>query len=151
MNTKPIHLTHEELTQRNRYDEHTGHLYNRFGRHLTNCSHGRLVVDIERKKYHQSRIIWYLMTGTDAPTDMIVEHKDRNPLNNTWDNLRLATTQQNSWNISKKKGYHWNEAKQLWYVKIGNKFHSTHKTEEEARAARLQAEQEHYGEWAPER
>ena len=39
----------------------------------------------------------------DAPKDMVVDHKDHDPLNNLDDNLRLCTVQQNNMNKSIKR------------------------------------------------
>jgi len=38
----------------------------------------------------------------DAPKGMLVDHKDRNGLNNQRTNLRLVTVQQNTWNRVQK-------------------------------------------------
>jgi hypothetical protein len=42
------------------------------------------------------RVIWKLMTGEEPLGDL--DHKDRNGLNNRWDNLRLATRREAVWN-----------------------------------------------------
>ena len=39
----------------------------------------------------------------DAPKDMVVDHKDNDPLNNLDNNLRLCTVQQNNMNRSKRE------------------------------------------------
>jgi hypothetical protein len=49
------------------------------------------------RNLYVSRIVWMLMTKED-PKDLIVEHKNRNPADNRWSNLRLATAPQNGWN-----------------------------------------------------
>jgi hypothetical protein len=49
------------------------------------------------KSYYLSRIAWILMTKKD-PGDLIVEHINRNPQDNRWNNLRLATATENNYN-----------------------------------------------------
>lgn len=58
---------------------------------------GHRAVRIDFKLYMTHRLIWMLQTGED-PKDIEVDHKDRNPLNNCWSNLRLATRSQNTCN-----------------------------------------------------
>lgn len=48
------------------------------------------------------RFIYELKVGK-IPEDKIIDHMDRNPLNNQLNNLRLATVQQNSCNIGLPK------------------------------------------------
>lgn len=49
------------------------------------------------KSYYISRIAWVLMTKKD-PGPMLIEHKNRNPQDNRWENLRLANETQNNYN-----------------------------------------------------
>jgi hypothetical protein len=47
------------------------------------------------------RIIWKMVTGEDPPE--IIDHKNFNALDNSWDNLRLATHSQNKQNLRAHK------------------------------------------------
>jgi hypothetical protein len=42
----------------------------------------------------------FLRAGIDVPNGMLIDHKDRNPLNNQKSNLRLCNPAQNAWNRS---------------------------------------------------
>jgi hypothetical protein len=59
--------------------------------------HGYRIVKIDRTPYRAHRIIWKWMTGDD-PKDYQIDHIDLDRSNNTWDNLRLATNQENRFN-----------------------------------------------------
>ena len=59
----------------------------------TRCS---LIVKVDWVGYQMHRLIWKMMTGAD-PIDEI-DHKDGNPRNNAFANLREATHAQNSRN-----------------------------------------------------
>lgn len=61
----------------------------------------------------------------NCPNDMIVDHKNHNPLDNRKDNLRICTAQNNSMNISKRnnctsqhKGIDWKKEKNKWRARI---------------------------------
>jgi hypothetical protein len=58
---------------------------------------GYLRVCLDKETYYCHRIIWKIQTGFD-PGQMEVDHINRNPLDNRIENLRLATTWQNSLN-----------------------------------------------------
>ena len=45
------------------------------------------------------RIAWKMQTGDDTP---LVEHEDKDPSNNAWSNLRVATQSQNCCNTPKR-------------------------------------------------
>lgn len=49
------------------------------------------------------RLAWMYVTGKNPGEDMVIDHRDRNPMNNAFSNLRLCTQQQNTWNQSLKK------------------------------------------------
>ena len=62
---------------------------------------------------------------TDAPKGMVVDHRDRNGLNNRRFNLRVGTHAQNLWNKGPRcdsksgiKGVNWNPRRRQWRVRI---------------------------------
>lgn len=46
--------------------------------------------------------IIFHMNGIIIPNNVEVDHKNRNPFDNSWNNLRLATSSQNCWNRKKR-------------------------------------------------
>ena len=54
---------------------------------------GYTVLTIEREKYPAHRVAWLLMTG-EWP-EKLIDHKDNNPSNNAWENLRQVDHSQN--------------------------------------------------------
>ena len=92
-----------------------------------------------------------------APGEM-VDHIDRNPLNNTRQNLRLATNAQNQHNTGKwatntsgYKGVFWHKHAQRWkaVIKIGKRvmWLGTFKTPEAAYQAYCEAVKKYRGEY----
>ena len=70
---------------------------------------------------HKSyRLLYMHRLITDAPAELVVDHIDRNSLNNRRSNLRLCTYQQNIFNqrgrkgTSRYKGVHWDKQKKAW-------------------------------------
>lgn len=106
------------------------------------------IVTIDGKQYQEPRIIWFWMTGED-PGNHDIDHKDRNPSNNRWKNLRLASGGQNHINTTKTKGYR--KCKYGWEVYIGTNPRIVRyaPNEEAAKKIRKQLEKELYGEFAP--
>lgn len=108
-------LSHEHLISALDYDSISGVFTWRFREAVSktwntryaNRKAGRLRSDgyweiiIDRKFYLASRIAWFYVTR-NWPTDQI-DHKDLNPLNNAFSNLREATPCQNQYNHKKPK------------------------------------------------
>lgn len=89
------------------------------------------------------------------------DHIDRNPLNNRKHNLRLCTQHQNTMNNSIPKnntsgfiGVIWNKKRNRWVAQITfdykNHYLGQFKNKEDAIVARLKAEKEYFGEFAPQ-
>jgi hypothetical protein len=91
-----------------------------------------------------------------------VDHIDRNPFNNRKENLRFAAHIDNSKNRSKRSdnksgviGVRWFERTSKWVVRIIVNKKQKHigyfENKEDAIRARLKAEKEYFGEFAPQR
>jgi hypothetical protein len=92
--------------------------------------------------------------------DLIIDHIDRNPLNNKKSNLRICTRQQNNMNCDIQKnnssgitGVEWHKINKKWIAKIGyNKktiYLGSFENKEEAQNARLIAEKKYFKEFSP--
>jgi hypothetical protein len=117
---------------------------------------GRWVVRVDEKLYLASRLAWLYMTG-NWPTYQI-DHKDRNPANDKWENLREANSSLNTMNrglqSNNSSGYPGvSKFKDKWeaYIKKDGKkrFLGYFTTAEEAAAARAIAAQSLFGEFVP--
>lgn len=65
-------------------------------------NNGYMLVSINRTNYMVHRIIWCLHNKQDAPAGMVVDHIDRNPANNHYENLRLVSHRDNLRNKNTK-------------------------------------------------
>ena len=94
--------------------------------------------------------------------DMVVDHINRNPLDNRRDNLRVCTQHENIFNTSMQCnntsgviGVTWDKSRNKWIAQIQingkNKHLGRYNTKEEAIEARRQAEIEYFGDFAPTR
>lgn len=97
-----------------------------------------------------------LITNTNE--DTIVDHINRNKLDNRKCNLRICTKQQNNFNtnISKNntsgyKGVYWDKSRGKWSASIGYNYKTIflgrYNTKEEAYKKRLEAEEKYYKEF----
>jgi hypothetical protein len=121
------------------------------------CSTGHLRISILDRGYFAHRLAWLIMTGEHPVNE--IDHKDGNPANNKWDNIRAATRQQNqqnrrrhSSNSSGFKGVFKNRIGVTWSAQIycfGKKIHiGCYPTAEMAHEAYCEAAKKNYGEFA---
>lgn len=122
-----------------------------------NCrADGYILVRINLRRYVASRVIWLMMTGEWPPVEIEVDHRDGDPANMRWENLRLAAHQQNMINrklqvnsssglkgVSLAKG-RWRARINLGRKEIGL---GTFATKEEAAVAYAAAAKKLYGEF----
>lgn len=151
-----------------RYDPETGHLYWRESRGriaagmiagTVKSDRGYIAVRVNGITYYGHRLAWVLQTGEQIPEDREIDHRDGNPSNNAWENLRAASPVQNkrnmvpsSLNTSGATGVTYRKSRKKWQAQmsVGNKlkYLGSFDTKEDAIAARQRAEREVFGEFA---
>ena len=112
---------------------------------------GYRYVKINNKSYLYHRVVYFIHNDEwkihDSSTDNIIDHIDRNPLNNSIENLRVVTHQQNLWNRD-VKGCSFNKANGKYKAQIrvdGKvKYLGYFVNEEDARDAYLIAKAEYH-------
>lgn len=120
---------------------------------------GYVAIRIGGSIYYAHRLAWSIKTGEDLPASVEIDHRDGNPANNVWSNLRLATPQQNKRNMrtpghntSGVKGVTFRQSRRKWQAQISIdnkcKYLGSFKSFDEAVAARLSAEQKEFGEFS---
>lgn len=100
----------EEIKRRYQYDPETGVLRWRINQRRAKAgspagsvySNGYLMVYVAGKPTLAHRVAWVLFTGEEPPR--VIDHEDRNPLNNAWANLRASSMRLNQGNRSPTKG-----------------------------------------------
>ena len=107
---------------------------------------GRLVVKFNGAKLYIHRLAWKLQTGHEPPEE--IDHKNRNPTDNKWSNLRACTSKQNSANCKQRSSQYPRGVK-----KVKNRFYATglrggYATPEEAHAAYRAWHLSYYGEFS---
>jgi len=128
-------------------------------RSVRNGVRGGIVIGIDKRHIQASRVIHAIHTGTHVPLEIEVDHIDRDPWNNKWNNLRLATSTQNLHNrgtnrnnASGFKGVCYDKARKSWeaYIwKDWKKIHlGRHASPEEAHQAFKEAALRLRGEFA---
>jgi hypothetical protein len=80
----------------------------------------RVVLKIGTRTLQYARVV-YIMAHGDLPSDMIVDHIDRNQLNNDLSNLRLVTKSDNNRNrktlaVSGRRGVYWKKDHNAYYT-----------------------------------
>lgn len=165
-------LTAEKIRALFTYDKEEGILRwrnasGRYGRYPAGSpagspnAEGYFQVRVDGQSYRICRLIWLHITG-EWPKHQI-DHIDRNPANDKWENLREATSSQNTANRGKNKPDKAScplkgvqavqKRKSIRYranaAKDGQRFHLGYfDTPEEAHAAYVRASEELHGEFA---
>lgn len=114
--------------------------------------------------YYDSRALksmHRLFLGEECPDGYVIDHINRNRLDNTRENLRVCTYAQNSQNAYHKpgrsgyNGVHYNKKKKLWdaYIFVNTKRINLgfFDTKQQAIKARLQAEKDYWGDYGIKR
>lgn len=167
---KPLWLTQEFLKSILDYDPNTGVMIWRYrsdyppawnakyANKQAGCPGTKSVgLNIYKYNYRIHRIIWLWMTGIWPEYD--IDHINRNPLDNRWENLREATFSQNQMNRGRQSnntsgytGVVYSKVTKRWLARIKINGKSKHlgcfKTAELANKCRLNAEKVYFGEFA---
>jgi len=128
------------------YDKETGEIKNRFGRLVTaKNSFGYIVIPYKKGKscllVKGHHFAWFI--SFNEVTNNQIDHINGNPSDNRINNLRHVTNQENHFNETKAKGYHWDNKRKKWKSEITlnkkNIYLGRFNTEIEARNAYLEA------------
>jgi len=121
---------------------------------MKGCVHkstGYRVVKINYKTYLYHRVVYFLHNNDwdihNSSMDNMIDHIDRNPLNNSIENLRVVTNQENTWNRD-VKGYTFNKArgKYIAQIKVDGKCKNLgyFVSEDDARNAYVEAKEKYH-------
>ena len=159
MRTRP-RLTRARLRELLHYNEETGEIrwWKRAGKELClgNVA-GCVRIRILGRTYRAHQLAWLYMTGRWGRP--MIDHRDGDPTNNRWSNLRRATASQNAANSRRPrdnssgyKGVFLCRGSGRWRARVGKggrKIHlGTFDTPEAAHAAYVVAARKLYGEFA---
>jgi hypothetical protein len=163
----PQRLTQELLKSLLRYDPETGvftwladrpnHIKGGAEAGSAKTWRKRRYIDVAGAKYAAHRLAWFYMTG--AWPKGVIDHKDRNSLNNVWTNLRDTDAGGNCKNrgmgknnTSGIKGVYWHKTTSKWLSNIranGKIIHlGIYAHKEDAAAAYAVAAVKYHGEFA---
>lgn len=162
--------TQSELREYLKYDPVTGSMVwaklptfgsrqklgNKFGCH--DKINSRLVARFNNHQRQLTSFIWCYMTGNYPKEGFVIDHKNGNTLDNSWENLREITQQQNLGNLNKNrentrylrgvdKNYYGKFHMRLWYkgVKYGG---PARDTQEEAHQDYIELHKKLHGEFS---
>jgi hypothetical protein len=106
---------------------------------------GYVVISFKKRQYFAHRLAWLYVTGR---WPKMLDHRDRNKLNNVFANLRETTPALNRGNSLKAKGIS-QVPGGYWVVMVAGKYFGRFLSQTKALAVRKQAARAHFGEFAP--
>lgn len=127
--------------------------YNQYWRIVKNSPsvNGYNRIDINGKRIYRHRLIAFCFLGLDNTSEVkrgddVIDHKDRNKLNNCVENLRITNQSGNHYNRSNVKGYSFQKGKYRASICVNYKtIHlGLYATEDEARTAYLEAKRKYH-------
>ena len=118
-----------------------------------------VVFSLSGKSIKAHRAIWEMMTGVELPDGIVPDHRDGDPWNNKWSNLRLATHSQNQCNRALQQnntsgfsGVRWLARLGKWNARIvirGREIYlGLHETKGMAAVARAKATLRYHGQFS---
>lgn len=118
---------------------------------------GYVNITLRGRTYKAHRLAWLYMTGSFP--SFLIDHKNRNKSDNSFDNLREVNKTQNNWNTSIRidnksgvKGVHFCKTWKRWIASVrvnGIRHHvGRFLSIEEAKNAVIKFRKEHHGEYA---
>jgi hypothetical protein len=137
--------TPEELLQCYTVDFSKGVLTNKkSGKEITHVYGGYIKAKFKGKNYHVHTLLYTMYHKRWPKINMLVDHRDQNPLNNSISNLYEVTIKQNNNNKKKRENHKYGisiktlkDGSKRYVVKRCGKRLGTFKTHEEAMAASL--------------
>jgi len=132
-----------------RYDSDTGKIYNPRGKEIT-CKHKHGYINICGSTHFKGNLLahhfgWFMTYGNVDFNEL--DHINRVRDDNSINNLRIVSREQNMWNNS-RKGYAWSKPANKWLSRItlNNKTINLglFNTEDEARQAYLKSKQKYH-------
>lgn len=103
------------------YDEETGKLFRVKELKCTGDDNTTNTIRFQGGMKQATHVIFFLMTGRWPEPGLMIDHKDGDPSNNRWSNLREATPKQNSQN-RKSPGRWYNHDLPKGVYKIANRY-----------------------------
>ena len=80
---------------------------------------GYVIIRIKKQYCPANRLAYLLMTKVQPPLDMVIDHKNENKSDNSWDNLELVTVSKNSCKKQEPKCYQVNTRNGItWYQAV---------------------------------
>lgn len=136
------------------YDPDRGEFFNLYGKSLDRINNGYIRFKANKKDWYGHQLAFLIVYGY-IPKE--IDHIDKNKLNNKISNLRETDRFKNMQNVLKRKinksglkGVSWSKSNNCWRMDIRHnhiRYHSYHKTKEEAYAAYCQKSAELHGEF----